>query len=60
MVFLIQNTQNRDTAALHIKIDELIRSSNDARNTMLAVEDMSEEELNLKKEEFKKVGMEAS
>ena len=39
MVFLIQNTQNRDTQALHLKIDELIRVSVDARNSMMNLED---------------------
>jgi low affinity Fe/Cu permease len=45
MVFLIQNTQNRDMAALHLKLDELIRVNRDARNTLLNLEDMTEEEL---------------
>ena len=54
MVFLIQNTQNRDTKAIHLKLDELIRTSNDARNTLLDVEDMSEEDLRMQKKEFVK------
>ncbi len=45
MVFLIQNTQNRDMAALHLKLDELIRVNQDARNTLLNLEDLTEEEL---------------
>ena len=45
MVFLIQNTQNRDMSALHLKLDELIRVNRDARNTLLNLEDMTEEEL---------------
>ena len=45
MVFLIQNTQNRDMATLHLKLDELIRVSENARNKLLALEDMTEEEL---------------
>ena len=45
MVFLIQNTQNRDMAALHLKLDELIRVSESARNKLLDLEDMTEEEL---------------
>jgi low affinity Fe/Cu permease len=45
MVFLIQNTQNRDMAALHLKLDELIRVNETARNKLLTLEDMTEEEL---------------
>jgi len=45
MVFLIQNTQNRDGAAVQLKLDELIRAMKGAQNTVLKLEDMSEEEL---------------
>jgi low affinity Fe/Cu permease len=45
MVFLIQNTQNRDAHAVHLKLDELIRASKNARNALLALEDMSDDEL---------------
>ncbi len=45
MVFLIQNTQNRDTQALHLKIDELIRVTLDARNSMMNLEDSTEKEI---------------
>ena len=45
MVFLIQNTQNRDTEALQLKIDELIRVTERARNRLISLEDMTEEEL---------------
>ena len=45
MVFLIQNTQNRDTAAIQLKLDELIRVNKDANNALLAAEDKSEAEL---------------
>ncbi len=44
MVFVIQNTQNRDSSAVQLKLDELIRASQEARNTMLLLEDMTEEE----------------
>jgi low affinity Fe/Cu permease len=46
MVFLIQNTQNRDSAALHLKIDELIRSHKGAHNALLDLEELEEEDLN--------------
>jgi low affinity Fe/Cu permease len=45
MVFLIQNTQNRDTMALHLKLDELIRSTKKARNSMIDLERLSDDEL---------------
>lgn len=52
MVFLIQNTQNRDTRAIHLKLDELISAVELARNSMLAVEDMPDEMIDELKEEF--------
>ena len=45
VVFLIQNTQNRDAKALHLKLDELIRSHNPAHNDMIDIEKLSDEEL---------------
>jgi len=45
MVFLIQNTQNRDTAALQIKLDELLRSMENAHTVLLDLEELDEEEL---------------
>jgi low affinity Fe/Cu permease len=45
MVFLIQNTQNRDSAAMQIKLDELIRATRTAENSMLDLEELTEEEL---------------
>ena len=45
MVFLIQNTQNRDGAALQLKLDELIRAMKGAQNSVMSLEDMTEEEL---------------
>src|SRR5947209_9971990 len=51
MVFLIQNTQNRDAKAVHLKLDELIRAIKDARNELVDLEDLSDEELqNLEKQ----------
>src|SRR5678809_601058 len=55
MVFLIQATQNRDATALHLKLDELMRSTREARNTFAALEDASEEELKGFQDEFKKL-----
>ena len=45
MVFLIQNTQNRDGAALQAKLDELIRATHDARNAYMGIEHLPESEL---------------
>ncbi len=52
MVFLIQNTQNRDSTAMQIKLDELIRAIEGARNRMIAIEDMPEEGLVRLRERF--------
>jgi len=45
MVFLIQNTQNRDSAAVQLKLDELIRAINGAHNGLLELEELSDEDL---------------
>ena len=45
MVFLIQNSQNRDTAAIHLKLDELLRAHGRANTAMMDLEELSEEEL---------------
>ena len=45
MVFLIQNTQNRDTEALQIKLDELIRAQQEANNALLDLEELDDREL---------------
>ena len=45
MVFLIQNTQNRDAKAVHLKLDEIIRAVNGARNEMVDLENLSDEDL---------------
>ena len=55
MVFLIQNTQNRDARAIHLKLDEIIRSLHGARNSMLDLEDLSDEELERLQKEFQRL-----
>ena len=45
MVFLIQNTQNRDSEAMHLKLDELIRALNGAHNALLDLEELEESDL---------------
>lgn len=55
MVFLIQQTQNKDTEALHLKLDELIRAVTDARNTFIDIENLSEDELRALQKEFTKL-----
>ena len=60
MVFLIQNAQNRDTQALHLKLDELIRATEGAKNTLIALESQGEEELALVRREISEACEEAS
>jgi low affinity Fe/Cu permease len=45
MVFIIQNTQNRDAEAMHIKLDELIRAMDQAQNALLNLEELEEDDL---------------
>ena len=52
MVFLIQNTQNRDTTAIQLKLDELIRANENARNQMLRLEDLTENQIQHVKKSF--------
>lgn len=52
MVFLIQSSQNRDTQALQLKLDELIRATEGARNALMDLEDRSDEDLQALKEEL--------
>jgi low affinity Fe/Cu permease len=55
MVFLIQNTQNRDTAAIHIKLDELIRAVEGAHNALLDLEEMEDADLELIRKDYEKL-----
>ncbi len=52
MVFVIQNTQNRDTAAMHIKIDELIRVTGRARNILIDLEELDDRDLEILRRDF--------
>jgi low affinity Fe/Cu permease len=52
MVFVIQNTQNRDTAAMHIKIDELIRVTQKARNVLLDLEEVDDATLEKLRQDY--------
>lgn len=55
MVFLIQNTQNRDAKAVHLKLDELIRALEGARNKLVDLEGLSDEELVKLENEFQRL-----
>jgi low affinity Fe/Cu permease len=55
MVFLIQNTQNRDAKAMHLKLDEIIRALGKARNELLDLEDLSDEEMKKIEQQFKEL-----
>jgi len=52
MVFLIQNTQNRDAKAIHLKLDELIRAVEGARTHLVELEELSDEELERLQKQF--------
>ena len=59
MVFLIQNTQNRDQEALQIKLDELIRSMENAHTVLLDLEELDDEELDKIRKEYLKLAKKA-
>ncbi len=59
MVFLIQNTQNRDTEAMQIKLDELIRVSRSANNALLDLEELEEKELDDLREHYEGMARQA-
>jgi len=55
MVFLIQNTQNRDAKAMQLKLDEIIRALKRARNEMVDLEELSDEELTKLEDQFRRL-----
>ena len=55
MVFLIQNTQNRDAKAVHLKLDEIIRALKDARNELVDLEELSDEDLKTLEKQFQRI-----
>ena len=59
MVFLIQNTQNRDTEALHIKLDELIRATEGAHNALLDLEELTQDELDVFRQRYMAIAQRA-
>lgn len=59
MVFLIQKTQNRNTQAIHLKLDELIRVTKGARNMMLDLEHMDDESLQRLRDIYERLGTQA-
>jgi low affinity Fe/Cu permease len=60
MVFLIQNTQNRDAKAIHLKLDELIKGVSGARTEMVNLEELSDEDLEKMHQEFRALHERAS
>ena len=55
MVFLIQNTQNRDSEAMQVKLDELIRATKGAQNALLDLEELEEEELDVIRDRYERI-----
>ena len=55
MVFLIQNTQNRDSRAIHLKLDELIKALRGARNSVIDLDRLSDEQLKTLEDQYKKL-----
>ena len=55
MVFLIQHTQNRDTQTVHLKLDELIRGVQGARNSLIDLEKLSDRELEVLQQQFERL-----
>jgi low affinity Fe/Cu permease len=59
MVFLIQNTQNRDSEAMHVKMDELIRAISGAHNALLDLEELDEKTLDTIRARYRKLALKA-
>lgn len=59
MVFLIQNTQNRDTEAIQVKLDELIRATKGAHNALLDLEELEEDTLDAFKKKYEALALAA-
>ena len=59
MIFLIRNAQNRESEAVQLKLDELIRATKSAHNSLLDIEELSEEELNRIKARFERLALAA-
>jgi low affinity Fe/Cu permease len=59
MVFLIQNTQNRDSAAIQLKLDELIRCSKGGHNALLDIEELSQKDLDALRAHYSKLASQA-
>jgi low affinity Fe/Cu permease len=59
MVFLIQNTQNRETMAIELKLDELLLATKEARSSFIDIEDLSDKDLRLLQDRFKRIREEA-
>lgn len=59
MVFLIQNTQNRDTEAIQVKLDELIRATKGAHNALLDLEELDEDSLEIFRQKYEALAREA-
>ena len=56
MVFIIQNTQNRDARAINLKLDELIHAIDTAKNQMMDIEKLSDEELDVSTKDIRRSG----
>jgi low affinity Fe/Cu permease len=59
MVFLIQNTQNRDAEAIHLKLDEIIKTMEGAQNALLDLEELEEADLDRIREHYEALAREA-